>query len=248
MATSAQTALPLFYKQLAVLNSREHGSWRRRTTEKLPWLARQHAVPLTVEEFAQAQRHYPIIFSTGPDPVPLALMGPEEGVNVFFREDGSPVGPVYVPAYARRYPFMLVRLKPQSTDLSLCFDPTSDLVGAFDDGEMLFEGAGPSEAGRTVLRFCEQFEIASRRTASFMADLAKHGLLMDGELAIRRPGSEKPFVYRGFQTIDPRKLRDLPAEVLSEWNRSNALSMIYAHIMSLELITVIFEREPNRRA
>ena len=42
----------------------------------------------TVDEFALLQRHYPIVFSVGDQPVPLALMGLNEGVNVFF-EDGQ---------------------------------------------------------------------------------------------------------------------------------------------------------------
>ena len=29
---------------------------------------------------------------------------------------------MYLPAYIRRYPFLLARLNPQSDELSLCFD------------------------------------------------------------------------------------------------------------------------------
>src|SRR3546814_3285583 len=90
MATAPQTPqLPVFYKDLIPLNSRDHATWHSRKTDKATWLANQHAVPLTVEEFAQAQRHFPIIFSAGSDPVPLALMGMNEGINVFADEDGD---------------------------------------------------------------------------------------------------------------------------------------------------------------
>ena len=87
----------------------------------------QHAIPLTVDEFPLVQRHMPIVFSVGDDPVPLALMGLNEGVNVFVDDDGKLTeNRCYVPAYVRRYPFMLARLRPDTDELSLCFDPTSD--------------------------------------------------------------------------------------------------------------------------
>ena len=51
MASAPQSNLPLFYNDLMPLNSRDHGKWRSRTTDKAKWLAGQHAIPLTVEEF-----------------------------------------------------------------------------------------------------------------------------------------------------------------------------------------------------
>jgi hypothetical protein len=176
MASAPQTApLPIFYKDLAPLNRQDHAGWHSRPTDRAPWLISQHAIPLTAEEFPLAQRHYPIIFSSGEDPVPLALMGMNEGVNVFVDDQGVLTGPVYLPAYARRYPFLLAKLRQDSEELSLCFDPTSGLVGEFDEGHALFEGEEPSESTKATLQFCEQFEIAGQKTASRTGDRELHG-------------------------------------------------------------------------
>ena len=91
-------------------------------------------------------------------------MGLNEGVNVFVDEDGALAEPIYVPAYARRYPFMLAKLSAESADLSLCFDPTTDLVGDFADGAPLFENDNPTDSCKATLSFCEQFEIAGQKT------------------------------------------------------------------------------------
>lgn len=244
MASAPQAAqLPLFYTDLVPLNSRDHGSWRSRTTNQAKWLAGQHAVPLTVEEFPQAQRHFPIIFSAGDNPVPLALMGLNEGINVFVEDDGALRAPVYVPAYARRYPFLLAKLAPDSTDLSLCFDPSTDLIGPFDDGAPLFEGEQPTEATKGTLNFCEQFEIAGQKTQAFVEELTKHGLLMEGEVAIQQEGKEQPYVYRGFQMVNEEKLRAVRGDVLRGWNQSGLLPLIFAHLFSLELMRDIFARQ-----
>ena len=235
--------LPLFYKDLIPLNSRDHSAWKSRQTDKAVWLAGQHAVPLTVEEFPQAQRHYPIVFSVGDQPVPLALMGLNEGVNVFFDEAGTMTEAAYVPAYARRYPFLLAKLAPEAEELSLCFDPTSDLVGSFDEGTALFDGETPSESTKGMLNFCEQFEQAGARTANFVAELQKHKLLMDGEVAIQRDGAEQPFVYRGFQMVNQEVLREVRGDVLRGWNQSGLLPLVFAHLFSLDLMRDIFGRQ-----
>lgn len=243
MASAPQANLPVFYQDLMPLNSRDHATWRSRTTDKAPWLAGFHAVPLTVEEFPAAARHFPIIFSSGDNPVPLALMGLNEGVNVFVDADGKVTENIYIPAYVRRYPFLLAKLSPQTDELSLCFDPTSDLVGEFAEGNVLFDGDQPSENTKALLGFCEQFEQAGMKTQAFVEELTKHKLLMDGEVAIQQEGVEAPFVYRGFQMINQEVLQDMRGDVLRGWNQSGLLPLIYAHLFSLELIREIFGRQ-----
>ena len=243
MASAPQASLPVFYQDLMPLNSRDHAGWKSRTTDKAPWLAGFHAVPLTVEEFPAAARNYPIVFSSGASPVPLALMGLNEGVNVFVEADGTVSENIYIPAYVRRYPFLLARLTPESEELSLCFDPTSDLLGEFEEGRPLFDGDQASELTKGLLEFCEQFEQAGMKTQAFVEELEKHKLLMDGEVAIQQEGVEAPFVYRGFQMIDQTKLRDVRGDVLRTWNQNGLLPLIYAHLFSLELIREIFGRQ-----
>lgn len=239
-------ALPLFYKDLIPLNSQQHANWKTRSTDKATWLAGINSVPLTVEEFPQAQRNFPIIFTAGENPIPLVLMGMNEGTNVFVDEDGTVNTPVYIPAYVRRYPFMLAKLRPDSDELSLCVDPSSDLVGEIEEGERLFNDEGQaSEATTNMLKFCEDFEIAGNKTAQFMAELEKHKLLMDGELNID-VGAAQPFNYRGFQMVDENKLREVRGDVLRQWNQNGLLGLIYAHLFSLELVRDIFGRQASQ--
>ena len=131
MASAAPNPnLPLFYNAVEPVNIGQHGSMKVRRMLKMGQFAKAHAIPITVDEFALAQRHYPIVFSVGEKSIPLALMGLNEGVNVYLNEDGMPNDPsVYIPAYIRRYPFLLARIRPDSDELSLCFDPSSNAVG-----------------------------------------------------------------------------------------------------------------------
>ena len=237
-------SLPLFYKGLEPLSSDLHAGYRMKMQDKAPFLSGQHAIPITVDEFPLVQRYMPIVFSVGPDAIPLALMGLNEGVNVFVDDEGKLTEDVfYVPAYVRRYPFMLAKLRPDADELSLCFDPTADAIGAFDEGEPLFDGDQPSEVVKGILSFNESFEQAGQRTHNFMTELRDMDLLMDGEVSIQPDGAGQPFIYRGFQMINEEKLNDLRGDQLRKIAKSGMLPLLYAHLFSLGLMRDVFARQ-----
>ena len=244
---SAPQQLPLFYNGLEPLSSDQHGNYRVRSQETAPFLVGQHAVPITTDEFALVQRYMPIVFSAGDEAVPLALMGLNEGVNVFMDDAGKLIDQnFYVPAYVRRYPYMLARLHPDAQELSLCFDPTSPAIGPFEDGEALFENGQPSEVTRNILAFAESFEQAGLRTQQFMNEIRELDLLMEGEMSIQPEGAEQPFVYRGFQMINEEKLNDLRGDQLRKMMKSGMLPLLHAHLFSLALMRDIFGRQAQQ--
>lgn len=246
MATQAPNqSLPLLYSEIEPLSSQVHGNMKIKSVDKAPVIGATHAIPATVDEFPMLSRHYPIVFSVGEDPVPLVLMGLSEGVNAFLDSDGKVLDPhIYIPAYIRRYPFILAKLRPDTDELSLCFDPTAGAIGDFKDGEALFDDKGePAEATKAVLQFCEQFETAGQRTAAFIQELKQSGLLMDGEVAIQPEGAAQPFVYRGFRMVDEEKVRELRGDELRRMNQSGMLALIFAHLFSLSQIRDVFARQ-----
>ena len=245
MATQppASAALPLLYRGLEPLNSGQHSNMKLKRGQTIPEVGRIHAIPVTIDEFIHAQRSYPIIFSAGENPVPLALMGLNEGFNTFIDDDGMPIDQgAYMPAYLRRYPFMLAKLRPDTDELSLCFDPTGGGI-AEDGDEALFDGDQPSEITRNILAFCEQFETAGQRTHAFMEEVLKLDLLMDGEVSIQPDGVEQPFLYRGFRMVDEEKLRNMRGDELRRINQNGVLSLLFAHMFSLGLIRDLFYRQ-----
>jgi hypothetical protein len=244
MASAPQAQnLPLFYNDLVPLSSVEHASYKGKGLDNLAMLATTHAVPLTVEEFVIAQRSQPIVFSAGDDALPLALYGLNEGVNMFMDENNMLQPQAYLPAYVRRYPFMLVRLQPDREDLSLCFDPSSGLLGDFEDGIPIFAEGEPSAETKATLEFCEQFEMGVQKTIAFMNELTEYDLLMDGEITIEQQGASQPFIYRGFKMVDETKLRDLRGDQLRKMMQSGMLPLVHAHLFSLQHMPTLFQRQ-----
>lgn len=245
MASAAPPqGLPLLYENLVPLSKLDHAAWKLKGIESLRFIGDVHAIPVTTDEFSVALRYFPIVFSSGSDPVPLALMGLNEGVNTFVDAGGALSPPTtYLPAYVRRYPFMLARLRPDAEDMSLCFDPSQGALGEFADGLPLFEDGEPTKQVTDTLAFCEQFEMSAQRTAQFMKDLVETGLLEDGEVTIQHPGVTQPYIYRGFQMVNEEKLRELRGDQLRKMNQSGMLVLIHAHLFSLNLMSEIFNRQ-----
>lgn len=245
MASAAPNqGLPLLYENLVPLSKIDHADWKVRGIDSLRFIGNVHALPVTIEEFSVVLRYFPIVFSSGPDPVPLALMGLNEGVNTFVDAEGALQPPnTYLPAYVRRYPYLLARLTPDAEEMSLCFDPTRNAIGPFEDGVPLFENGEPVQQVTDTLSFCEQFEMAAQRTTAFMAELKTFDLLTQGEITIQQPGAEQPFVYRGFQIIAEDKLKALRGDQLRKMMQSGMLPLIHAHIFSLQLLPLLFQKQ-----
>ncbi|MBC7505955.1 MAG: SapC family protein [Sandarakinorhabdus sp.] len=234
--------LPLFYKSLVPLSSQTHATFGLKNRETLEFTRHTHAVPVTVDEFSTCQRSFPIVFGMGEAAAPLGLLGLQEGQNLYLDADGQWEATAYVPAFIRRYPFMLARLAPDSQDLSLCFD---DMSGQIEDGAgtPLFIDGQPSDTTTNCLNFCEQFEQAVMRTRNFIEELTKLNLLMDGEVTIQREGLAEPAVYRGFRMVDEAKLQGLRGDQARKLVQNGMMGLIYAHLFSLGLISPLFERQ-----
>jgi hypothetical protein len=247
MASAAQPpqGLPMLYNDLVPLSSVEHATWRLRPLADVTFIEGVHAFPLTVEEIPLAQRYYPIVFSLGDDAVPLALMGLNEGVNVYIGEDNR-LTTGYAPAFLRRYPWMLARLRPEAEELSLCFDPSRGMIGEFEDGIPLFEDGQPTAVVTDTLKFCEQFEMAAQNTTRFMRELSDLGILEDGEFNIQLPDMPQPYNYRGFRMVNEDKLRELRGDQLRKMNQNGMLTVIHAHMLSLPLMNELFGKQVDQ--
>ena len=240
-ATEAQQ-LPLFYNSLVPLSSQFHPGHGLKARDGFGFARTTHAIPVTVDEFAVVQRFYPIVFGLGDNPAPLALVGLTEGQNLFVDADGQWQNGTYVPAFVRRYPFMLARLQEGAEELSLCFDDSSAQIAA-DGEDKLFDGLEPTETTKGILAFCEQFEQAVGRTRGFMEELAKLDLMIDGEVTIQQPGMPDPAVYRGFRMVAEEKLQAIRGDQARKMVQNGMMGLIYAHLFGLAQIGSLFEKQ-----
>ena len=193
----------LFYNTPEPLNSERHAKLGLKSVAKPFGFAKTgHIVPVTLGEFGLAAMSYPIIFA-GPEQTPLAVMGLKAGQNLFVQEDGGFEEGFYLPAYIRRYPFVLAGNDEQS-ELIVCIDVSSALLGENTDTP-LFDGKGGT----------------TEYTQAAFTPMNPDG------------SSGQPVLIAEYQAISEEKVNALPDEKLLELQKNGALGFIYAHLLSL---------------
>jgi hypothetical protein len=253
----------LFYRQLEPLSIDKHkGLGVSQVSNPFSFLADTHLVPLTVDEFGLAAICYPIIFDTQ-SKTPLAVMGLRPGMNVFLGADGGLDPEVYLPAFARRYPFLPViaptqdqlkkgeKADPDSDRLLVCIDRSAKMLS--NKPEMpFFEGDKPSRFTQEAIQFCREFDLLGRRTQEFIKLMDQHGLFELTPLALPRLKNDgtpdEPVKVGEYLRISEQKLNALPKETFLELRDRGVTAVMHAHLLSLGLWPKILSRAARIQA
>jgi hypothetical protein len=226
----------LFYSKPEPLSRELHSKiGLRRVDKPFGFAAGANVVPLTVGEFPIAGLSYPIIFA-GDRYQPLAVMGVNAGANLFVSADGSFEVGAYIPAYIRRYPFVLANDQSRG-QLVVCIDRAASMLGEDFDLPFFNENGEPTDYTNGCVQFCNDFETEGRRTESFI-NLLKDLDLFEVKQATFTPAGPggapgQPQVIAEYFAVSEQKVKALPSEKLLELVANGALGQIYAHLMSL---------------
>ena len=160
---------------------------------------------------------------------PLAVLGLRAGSNLFV--DGDQWKGNYVPAYVRRYPFVMARLEENTNNMAVCFDSTWP---AFNEatGEALFKDGEPTEFVMNAKAFLENFEQEAERTRLICNLLVELELLQDMRFEATLPNGEKIDV-EGFLALDEKKYAELPDDKILHLQRNGLIALIEMHRLSL---------------
>jgi hypothetical protein len=229
-AAQGGAALPIFYRRPRPLNSEVDRGKSLRLAPDHSFARGTNSLVLNGDEFRQAMRFYPIVFSLAEPVSAFAVVGLVDNENLFVGADGKWESDAYVPAYVRRYPFIVME-QPGSTELIVCFDEESGLV--VESAERpLFESGQPTKLLQDAIGFCREFHAQHAATTAFVQALAAEGLLVRNEARIVL-SSGRQMTLRGFDVVDEAKFNALPDERFLDWRRRGWLQLIYCHLMSM---------------
>ena len=225
----AQPALPLFYSKVKPLDRVQDAALKAHRTADFRFSTKTNAIPLVAEEFPFAAGDYPIVFAAGNIPVPVAVTGLELDKNLMLDQAGNWLGRSYIPAYVRRYPFILVE-EPESKQLVLCYEEGAPQLSA--RGELaLFDNGEPTDIVKRALDFCMALRQQGESTDAFVQALQERKLLEPGHVEVELPDGRMAKMD-GFLAIDREKFQNLPADILAAWHKNGWLELIYAHFLS----------------
>ncbi len=222
----------LFYERIVALRPDTHRNLRIKLGAAGMHFAKPtHSVLLSATELPMAALDYPCVFVKDENGAALiALMGVRENENLMVDAQGTWAEHRYVPAFVRRYPFILAE-QEGSNDLTVCIDET---FSAFSDteGEALFKGDNqPSTYLEGVQNLLMGFHRDLQVTQQWIADIEKLDLLVDRSIGHEYNGTRT--VLQGFKAVDEARLRALSNEQKLALLESGALGWIYMHLASM---------------
>lgn len=224
----------LIYDQPIVLNRVQHRHLRiKPSLTDFRFARTTNSVPLTTLEFADAARDYPIVFSGDPEQpgMPAALLGLSHEDNLFVQDDGAWAADSYVPAFVRRYPFVVANQDDASDGFAVCIDKS--FLCEEQEGLALFDESGADTPALTrALTFLTDCQRAIERTQAFMQQLRESKLLIARAIQVEQPGGGRQSL-NGFCVVDEERLQKLGSRVLEKLSRTGTLGLLYVHLMSL---------------
>jgi hypothetical protein len=196
---------------------------------------------LVTGEFGVALEDYAIVFLDAGDSVqPVAILGIKPEENLFVKAEGG-WDARYIPAFVRRYPFVFSK-HSDGDRLTLCIDEKFSGWNQEGRGERLFDDEGErTQYLENVLGFAQDYQRQLEVTQAFGRKLKELDLLQDVSARFDLPDGSKGSLG-GFKSVDREKLKALSGETLEELVESEALELIYAHLLSLKNIRGMVRR------
>jgi len=225
----AQNNNPLFYNKPTLLTTDAHKDASLAKDIGFGFARGANAIPVNLVEFPQLAHYYPIAFARDAVATPVAVVGVRDAENLFVNAKGEWTPNLYIPAYVRRYPFILSE-SPTGEQLSLCVDDAAGVLGK--GGEKFFDDKGQaSQMAKNAMEFCRSYHQAARQTQEFGKALQDADILVDRTAEITVKGGQR-ITFSGFRIVDEEKFNKLPEKTFMEWRAKGYLAGVYAHLFS----------------
>jgi hypothetical protein len=231
----------LIYETAVPVSSGRHAKCSIEAGTGFAFTRNLNSVPLMAVEFPQATAEYAVVFAqSGDDVVPVVILGARQNENLYLADD-SAWRAKYVPAFIRRYPFVFSPSEDGKT-FTLCVDEAFQGLNYLGRGEALFTEDGKhTPYVDNVLKFLQEYRSQFLRTQAFCKKLKELDLLepMQAQFTL---GSGEKMSLGGFQVVDRKRLKALPAETLSQLAANDELELIYLHLQSMRNFTEVKDR------
>ncbi|HYR32820.1 MAG TPA: SapC family protein [Burkholderiales bacterium] len=207
-----------------------------------------NAIPISLSEFQPVARDYPIVFTGAQGSqsfAPVAVLGLSSGENLFYSAGWA--SGVYIPAYARRYPFCMAKVnvnQVEQKDRLICIEKTY----IDDNGELMFDTQGqPNAKWKDLERLLGEYEADLERSREMCSILSDYGLFEPFTMqATFRDTAAKPMQVTGMFRVVEKNLENLNTAQLKNLMRKGILPRIYIHLLSLENFGRLLDRRARK--
>lgn len=197
-------------------------------------------------EFRRVQNAFPILFQRGAETgrfFALALMGFEEGENLFFEEGRWTAR--YRPMALAIQPFLVGRSADPEGPAQIHIDMGHGRVGDPEGHRLFDDDGGPSPYLERIAELLNQMNVGVRESASFYDALERYDLLEPFALDVTlEDGTDSRLV--GYHLINEDRLRELEPGAVAELHRDGHIMPIFMALASLANMTELVARRDRR--
>lgn len=234
----------VYYEKPVLLDRARHRSLRVKTTDSLAFAGKANSLFVAAAEFSEAMKEYAIVFTRTPagKVSPVLMLGLRARENLFVGEDGRWQGS-YVPAFLRRYPFVLAQLA--GGNRGVCIDEGYEGISE-TEGHALFDEQGANTPFLdNAVEFLNRYQEEFARTEVFCQRIDQAGLLREmNAKADLQDG--RSFTISGLLVVDEAKLMALPDATALGLLRSGELHLVSMHLASLSNMQRLVTRAAQR--
>ncbi|CBI76977.1 SapC-related protein [Bartonella clarridgeiae 73] len=241
----------LFYKNVTPVHKVTHKNLKFTPSSDMSFAKNTHWVPLASGEYFQAAIDYPILFMSAQDEqqkrhyTSVALVGLSDNDNDYITADNQWRKNTYIPAFVRRYPFVLAKMQNEQ-ELSVCFDQQSGMFNEVSGIDLFNSDGSISPFMEECINFLENFKINMEKTAEFIETLVEMDLLCQKSINVKNDKGVSAQL-ENFWMVDEEKLNKLFAHQLAKLHKQGFLGWIFAHLMSMNnLLKILSEKSENQ--
>jgi hypothetical protein len=222
------------YQKPVFINSVAHKSLKVAPVTNFGFAKGLNSVLTLGQEFLEAAKFFPVVFTKTPDGeiIPVSILGLRNDENLFVDGKGNWKDGAYVPAFFRRYPFILANNVGQDGSFAVCVDSDYDGYGK-KNGMVLFDEKGEQTAEFTrVIDFLRNYQTQFEVTKNLVKLLTEYKLFKDVSANITLPAGEK-LGFAGLMMVDEEQIFKLEDDQILNLVRIGYMAWIYAHLYSL---------------
>ncbi len=231
----------LFYKEPVPLDKAKHKNLKLKMLSNLNFASEANSVPVAGFEFFQCSRNHPVMFvkNSRDEFLPIALLSLlAKGHHL-----GEKWADVYVPAFVRRYPFIM---GDDEKGIVMIDDSAEQLQE--DEGDALFtEDGEPTEVLQKAMQFLNTMDQEYKSTTEYSKALKAKDLLQPCKSTIKFTDTTLKLDH--LYVVDEKAFHEaLNDEEAAEWFKKGWIAWTYAHIHSIGAMPQVVKRMPKKES
>ena len=195
----------------------------------------RHLIPIVAQDFFNLASEFPLVFVKNGDSgdfIPVAVMSLREGQNLYCATDQWQA--LVVPLSFSNAPFSIARTDAEGDQFAVLIDEDSPMLSE-TEGEPLFKEGGEKtdyleQRIDSIVHVSQQVQ----QTQAICKLLVEKNLLTTSQIQLQHRPDGRTYNIDGIYTVNETVLNELTDAEFLELRGKGLISMIYAHLSSLQ--------------